>query len=61
VDGHKQIAGVLSIAEPLLGKLIAHLHHAPYGLLLGLAHRQSLMPFAASRASGLGAGSALRR
>jgi hypothetical protein len=61
VGGHKQVAGVLSMAQPLLGKPVADLDCAPYALLLGLTHRQSLTPFAASWASSLGADWAIRQ
>jgi hypothetical protein len=59
--GHKQVVFVLSIGQPSLCNIIPTLHDASYALLLGAAHRQSLNLFAASEASGLGAGSAIRQ
>jgi hypothetical protein len=59
VGGEKQLALPLGLVQPLLGKLMAGLHHAPDRLLLGavdigLAHHQSLIPLAVTRRSGLG-------
>jgi len=59
VGGEKQLALPLGLVQPLLGKLMADLHHAPDPLLLRavdivLAHHQSLIPLAVTRRSGLG-------
>jgi hypothetical protein len=63
VGDEKQSALPLGIAQPLLGKLMADLHHAPDPQLLRagdivLAH-QSLIPLAVTRRSGLGGDSAI--
>jgi DNA-binding transcriptional regulator YdaS (Cro superfamily) len=59
VGGDKQLAVRLGIAQSLLGKLMAGHYHVPAPLLLQvvdivLAHRQSLIPVAATRTSGVG-------
>ena len=54
VGDEKQLALPLGLAQPLLGKLMADLHHAPE-----LAHHQSLIPLAVARRSGLGGDSAI--
>jgi hypothetical protein len=64
VGDEKQLALPLGLAQPLLGKLMADLHHAPDPQLLRavdivLAHHQSLIPLAVTRRSGLGADSAI--
>ena len=64
VGGEKQLALPLGLAQPLLDKLMADLHHAPDPQLIGavdivLAHHQSLIPLAVTRRSGLGADSAI--
>jgi hypothetical protein len=60
VGGEKQLALPLCLVQPLLGKLMADLHHAPDLLLLWvLAHHQSLIPLAVTRRSGLGGDSAI--
>ena len=63
VGDEKQLALPLGLARPLLGKLMADLHHAPDPQLLRavdivLAHHQSLIPLAVTRRSGLGGDSA---
>jgi hypothetical protein len=64
VGGEKQLALPLGLVQPLLGKLMADLNHAPDPLLLRavdivLAHHQSLIPLAVTRRSGLGGDSAI--
>jgi hypothetical protein len=64
MGGEKQLALPLGLVQPLLGKLMADLHHAPDRLLLRavdivLAHHQSLIPLAVTRRSGLGGDSAI--
>jgi hypothetical protein len=62
VGGEKQLALPLGLARPLLGKLMADLHHAAEPPLLRaveLAHHQSLIPLAVTRRSGLGGDSAI--
>jgi hypothetical protein len=59
VSSGKRLAVSPGLAQPLLNKLMADLHHAPDRLLLLavdilVAHRQSLIPLAATRASGPG-------
>jgi hypothetical protein len=59
VGGDKQLAVRLGIAQSLPGKLMAGPYHVPAPLLLQavdivLAHRQSLIPLAATRTSGVG-------
>jgi hypothetical protein len=59
VGGEKQLAWPLGLVQPLLGKLMADLHHAPDPLLLRaadivLADHRSLIPLAVTRRSGLG-------
>ena len=59
LGGEKQLAVPPGAGQPLLGKLVAALHHATDPLLLQavdivLADRQSLSPLAAIRTSGLG-------
>ena len=54
----KQLSLPLGLAQPLLGKLMAELHHAPDPLLLRavdivLARHQSLIPLAVTRRAGL--------
>ena len=49
VGGKKQLALLLGLVQPLLGKLVADLHHAPDRLLLraadiGLAHHPVANP-----------------
>jgi hypothetical protein len=63
VGDEKQLTLPLGLAQPLLGKLMADLHHAPDPQLLRavdivLAHHQSLIPLAVTRRSGLGGDSA---
>ena len=64
VGGEKQLALPLGLVQPLLGKLMTDLHHAPDALLLRtvdivLAHHQSPIPLAVTRRSGLGGDSAI--
>ena len=64
VSGEKQLALFLGLAQPLLGKLMADLHHVPDPLLLRavdivLAHHQSLIPLAVSPRAGRGGDSAV--
>jgi hypothetical protein len=59
VEDEKQLIAPLSIAQSLLGKLLADLNHLPDSLLLRavdimLVHRQSRIPLAATRTSSLG-------
>jgi hypothetical protein len=62
VGGEKQLALPLGLARPLLGKLMADLHHAadpPLLRAVELAHHQPLIPLAVTRRSGLGGDSAI--
>jgi hypothetical protein len=59
VGGDKELAVRLGITQSLMGKLMAGHYHVPDPLLLQavdivLAHRQSLIPLAATRTSGFG-------
>jgi hypothetical protein len=59
VSSGKRLAVSPGLAQPLLDKLMADLHHAPDPLLLWtvdilFVHRQSPIPLAATWASGLG-------
>jgi len=56
VGDEKQLALPLGLAQPLLGKLMADLHHAPDPQLL---RAESLIPLAVTRRSGLGGDSAI--
>jgi hypothetical protein len=61
VNGEKQLAVSLGIAQSLPGKLTADLHHTPGPLLLRavdivLAHPQSPIPLAATRMPSPGGG-----
>jgi hypothetical protein len=64
VGGEKQLSLALGLAQPLLGKLMAELHHAPDPLFLRavdivFAHHQPLIPLAVTRRSRLGGDSAI--
>jgi hypothetical protein len=56
VSGDNQLAVRLSIAQSLLGKLMVGPYHVPalQAVDIVLAHRQSLIPLAATRTSGVG-------
>jgi len=60
--GERQLALPVGLVQPLLGKVMADLHHAPDALLLqavDIVLAQSLIPLAVTRRSGLGGDSVI--